>query len=181
MLVKITRGTGTSQSVHARMADDPFTPVANGETLPQGAIIVTAKRFLAEGDSLLARGTPLGVQLETGESPQMLGDHIAKLAVIVLHVPYFRDGRAFSWARLLRTRLGYTGEIRISGHFLLDQIAFYARVGADAFDMAQNIPAAGVEAALHEISQVYQTAVDGRATIRQLRAAKPRGATISTP
>ena len=31
---------------------------------------------------------------------------------------FFRDGRAFSWARMLRTRLGYRGEIRATGDFL---------------------------------------------------------------
>jgi uncharacterized protein (DUF934 family) len=154
-----------------RMAEDSFTAVADGEALPAGAVIVSLTRFLAERDSLLARGTPLGVQLETGDSPEKLGADLHRLAAVVLHVPYFKDGRAFSWARLLRTRLSYAGEIRVRGHFLLDQIAFYARVGVDAFDIAQNIPFPAIEAALHEISNVYQPSVDARPTIRNLRAA----------
>ena len=47
-----------------------------------------------------------------------------RLSVIVLEFPKFRDGRGFSWARMLRTRLGFTGEIRATGHFLYDQLAF---------------------------------------------------------
>ncbi|HXJ01698.1 MAG TPA: DUF934 domain-containing protein [Micropepsaceae bacterium] len=156
---------------------DPFANVADGEALPDGAIIVSLKRFVAETDALLARGAPLGVQLETAESPDRLGPSLHRLATIVLHVPYFRDGRAFSWARLLRTRLGYKGEIRVSGHVLKDQIAFYARVGADAFDLSQNIPLSEIQGAFSEISNFYQPSVDGRPTIRQLRAA--RAATIS--
>ena len=32
--------------------------------------------------------------------------------------PAFRDGRGFSWARMLRTRLNFTGEVRATGAFL---------------------------------------------------------------
>ena len=53
---------------------------------------------------------------------------------------------------------------------VLDQIAFYTRVGVDAFDVAPNISVADIQAALHEISDVYQPSVDGRVTIRDLRA-----------
>jgi uncharacterized protein (DUF934 family) len=175
MLVKLDRESG-----RARMVEDSFTALADGEALPEGAIIVSLKRLQAETDALLTRNVPLGVRLETGESPQILAEHLHKLALVVLHVPYFKDGRGFSWARLLRDRLAYKGEIRVTGHFLKDQIAFYARVGVDAFDIAQNIPFGEIEAAFSEISNVYQPAIDGRPTIRQLRAAKPRPATIST-
>ncbi|HYM18518.1 MAG TPA: DUF934 domain-containing protein [Micropepsaceae bacterium] len=98
-----------------------------------------------------------------------MADDVHKLAAVVLQVGYFKDGRAFSWARLLRTRLSFRGEIRISGHFLKDQIAFYARVGADAFELTQNISPDDVDKAMREISNVYQPSVDGRHTIRELR------------
>jgi uncharacterized protein (DUF934 family) len=153
-----------------RIAEDSFTLVANGDQLPDAPAIVSLKRFLAERDQFLVRNQPLGVRLESGESPQELQPYLDKLAVVVLHVPAFRDGRAFSAARLLRTRLGYRHEIRLTGHFLLDQIAFFTRVGVDAFDVAPNISVADIQAALHEISDVYQPSVDGRATIRDLRA-----------
>ena len=70
---------------------------------------------------------------------------------------------------LFRSRLGYRGEVRVSGHVLRDQIAFYTRVGVDAFDLSQNLSPDDVEAALTEITDVYQPSVDGRATIRDLR------------
>jgi hypothetical protein len=40
----------------------------------------------------------------------------------------------------------------------------------DAFDVAPNISVADIQGALREISDVYQPSVDGRATIRDLRA-----------
>jgi uncharacterized protein (DUF934 family) len=155
---------------HGRIVEDPFQPVAENEALPDGAIIISLKRFLAERDHLLNRDAPLGVRLGAAESPESLRDQVERLAVVVLHIPYFRDGRAFSWARLLRTRLGYKGEVRLTGHFLLDQMAFFTRVGVNAFDIAQNVTLAEIEAALREISNVYQPSVDCRLTIRELRA-----------
>ena len=156
---------------NGRTATDPFIAVADGEALPATPAIVSPKRFTAEKAGLLARGVPLGVKLETGDSPEELGQDVHRLAVVVLHVPHFKDGRAYSWARLLRTRLRYTGEIRVSGHVLKDQLAFYARVGVDAFELPHAFPLAEIHAALHEISDVYQPSVDGRTTILELRAA----------
>ena len=157
-----------------RVVDDTFAAAADGAALPDGAVIVSFKRFKAEKDALLSRVHPLGVRLEAGDSPEALGEDVHKLAVVALHVPHFKDGRAYSWARLLRTRLRFTGELRVSGHVLKDQLAFFARVGVDAFELSQNLSLADIEAALHEISNVYQPSVDGQRTIGELRAARSR-------
>lgn len=154
---------------NGRIADDAFTPVADGAPLPDGPAIVPLARFEAEGEALLARAVPLGVRLEPDETPERLGARVHDLALVELHIPYFKDGRVFSWARLLRTRMGYRGEVRVSGHFLRDQIAFLSRVGVDAFVLSQNLSPGDIEAALHEMTNVYQPSVDGRKTIRELR------------
>ena len=152
-------------------ADRSFAAIADGEALPAGRpAIVSLKRFQAERDLLLGRGEKLGLRLDASESPELIGDDVHKIALIVLHVPYFRDGRAYSWARLLRTRLGYKGEIRVSGHVLRDQVAFFARVGVDSFDLPRPVSDADIAAVRAEISQVYQHSVEGRETIWDLRA-----------
>ena len=154
------------------VVDDAFVTVADGEALPDGAIIVSLKRFLAEEETLKRRNSPLGVRLQTSESPEVLGERVHGLAVVVFAIPAFRDGRAFSWARLLRTRLHYKGEIRVCGHYLRDQLAFYARVGVDAFDLPAILSPEDLTAALAEISNVYQPSVDGRPTIGDLRRSR---------
>jgi uncharacterized protein (DUF934 family) len=151
-------------------AEPAFVPVEDNYPLPEGRVIVSIARFQKERELLLARGGKLGLRLETSQSPQLIAEDLHKFALIVLHVPYFRDGRAYSWARLLRTRLGYKGEIRVSGHVLKDQVAFYARVGVDSFDLPNAASEADLEAAQGEISHVYQPSVDGRETIWDLRA-----------
>ena len=82
-------------------------------------------------------------------------------ASIILEFPLFKDGRAYSQARLLRERFGYAGELRARGAVLRDQILFMARCGFNAFEYkSANIDDA--EAALAELSFVYQAAADNR-------------------
>lgn len=163
--------TGSEQRVFRKghIGADDFLFVADDAPLADRPVIVTVKRFLAEKDRLLWRSAPLGVRLEPAESPELLRTDLPKLQLIELHVGYFKDGRAFSWARILRTRLRFTGEIRVTGHFLLDQIAFFVRVGADSFTLPGNWSETEVEKATGLISNVYQPSADHRPTILDLR------------
>ncbi len=151
-----------------RAIHDPFTYGDDAAPLPTGPVIVSLKRLLAERDQLLSHGSPVGVRLDSSQSPELLGT-AQGLALVELHIPYFKDGRVFSWARLLRTRLGFAGEIRVTGHFLLDQIGFLQRVGVDSFLLPKRLSAADARRAVAVISNVYQPAADGRATVRDLR------------
>jgi uncharacterized protein (DUF934 family) len=153
-------------------AADPFVSVADDAVLPDGDIIVSLARFQKERESLLARNAPLGVRLQSSQSPELLGDDVNRLSLVVLEFPKFRDGRAFSWARMLRTRLGFTGEIRAVGDFLFDQVNYQHRVGFDAWEVPDNFTIAQFQKALGEISNVYQPSADGRKTIRDLRASR---------
>jgi len=154
------------------VSEDNFTRLADDVPLTDGAIIVSLKRFLAETDALLGRDKPLGVVLETSNSPEELGVNVQKLALVVLNIPHFKDGRGFTWARILRTRLGFSGEIRVTGHVLRDQFAFYKRVGVNAFELSQNLSLDDFNTALSEFTDVYQPSVDGRETIYDLRSGR---------
>jgi uncharacterized protein (DUF934 family) len=149
---------------------DAFVMVADDAALPDGAAIVSLARFQKERDTLLTRNAPLGVQLKSSENPQLLGEDVQRFSVIVLEFPVFRDGRAFSWARMLRERLHFTGEIRGTGHFLYDQINYMKRVGFDAWNVAEGFSLEQFQRALTEITNVYQPSADGKKTIRDLRA-----------
>ena len=155
---------------NGQWAEDHFISVADDAPMPLNGTIVSLPRFQSERATLLARNSPLGVQLKSAESPEGLGDDVHRLAVIVLDFPVFRDGRAFSWARLLRTRMNYRGEIRAAGAFLYDQIAFALRVGFDAFEVPERFTLAQFNRARSEMTYVYQPSADRRTTIRELRA-----------
>lgn len=149
---------------------DAFVTVADDAALPDGAAIVSLARFQKEREALLIRNAPLGVQLKSSENPELLGEDVQRFSVIVLEFPVFRDGRAFSWARMLRERLKFTGEIRGTGHFLYDQINYMKRVGFDAWNVADGFSLEQFQRALTEITNVYQPSADGKKTIRELRA-----------
>jgi len=153
------------------LAEDNFESIADDAPMPANGTIVSLSRFTKDRKSLLARNAPLGVRLKSEETPEALGADVHRLSVVALEFPKFRDGRAFSWARMLRTRMGYEGEIRATGNFLYDQIAFMARVGFTAFEVPESISPAQFHRALGEMSDVYQPSADGRKTIRELRAA----------
>jgi uncharacterized protein (DUF934 family) len=99
----------------------------------------------------------------------MLGDRLNGVKLIVLEFPKFTDGRAYTQARLLRERLGYTGELRASGAVYIDQIPFMLRCGFDSFATAQKGFSEALDKARGLFSVVYQPTGDGRATVNQLR------------
>jgi uncharacterized protein (DUF934 family) len=150
--------------------DDGFVTVTDDAPLTDAPSIVSLARFKKEREALMARNAPLGIRLKASESPEQLGDDIHHFAVVALEFPIFRDGRAFSWSRILRTRLAYKGEIRSVGHFLYDQLAMLHRVGVNAFEVPDGFALEQFHRAMGEMSDVYQPAADGRRTIRDLRA-----------
>ena len=97
---------------------DNFTEVADDAPLPEGGAIVSLDRFRKDGENLFAHNRPLGVRLKPDQSPENLGPDAQRLSLVVLEFEKFRDGRPFSWARLLRTRLGFRVEIRAAGGYL---------------------------------------------------------------
>jgi uncharacterized protein (DUF934 family) len=150
--------------------DDPFTQVAAGAAPPAaGAVIVALGDWLENREALLARGTPLGVRIKSDESPEQLAGDLEHFAVVALEFPKFRDGRAYSYARLLRERYAFKGELRAVGEVLLEQLFFMLRVGFDAFEVTSSDPLGDYRTALADFSVWYQPTADGRPTAMQLR------------
>jgi uncharacterized protein (DUF934 family) len=156
-----------------KFAPDRFVFVPEGAAFPEDCgVMVTLARFQSERENLFAHHSPVAVRLASNENPEVLKDDLARIAAVAIEFPIFRDGRGFSWARMLRTRFGYKGEIRAVGHFLYDQLAFMVRVGFDAFEMRQDFTIEEFERALKEMSYVYQPSADGVKSIWDLRAGR---------
>ena len=154
----------------AREAIDEFTAVDGAPPIPPGDVIVSMSRFQADGERLLGEGRRVGVRVGAGEAVEALAYDLPRISVVALEFPKFRDGRAFSWARMLRTRLGFTGEIRAVGDFLYDQVNYQHRVGFDAWEVPDGFTIEQFRRALSEMTNVYQPSTDGKKTIRELRA-----------
>src|SRR3982751_897072 len=119
-----------------RITTDLFVHVPDGAELPgDGAILVPAARFLEDTQALLARAAKLGVIWPNNRDIDDLVPYLDRLAAVALVFPSFRDGRAYSQARLLRERYGFEGELRATGQVLRDQFVFMSRAGFDAFEV----------------------------------------------
>ena len=76
-----------------------------------------------------------GVWLGPDDEPEAVLPWLADIPLIAIRFPVFTDGRGYSLARLLRSRYGYTGELRAVGDVLRDQLYFLQRCGFDAFQL----------------------------------------------
>jgi uncharacterized protein (DUF934 family) len=148
-----------------KIAVDIFVHVADGAELPSdGAMLVSAARFLETPEDLLAKAAKLGVIWPNNRDLDDLVPFLGRLAVVALVFPTFRDGRAYSQARLLRERHGYKGELRATGQVLRDQFLFMLRAGFDALEVKKESDAEAFALTAKRYSVFYQPTGDGRIT-----------------
>ena len=153
-----------------KVTRDPWTFVPDGEDIPMSMpVIVTLERWMAERDRLTGHNAPFGIRLRSDEQPEDIADDVHRFDVIALEFPAFKDGRAYSSARLLRERFGYEGELRAVGNVLRDQLMFMVRCGFDAFELDKDADAERWTEAIDEISVFYQPAADDRTPVPALR------------
>lgn len=153
---------------------DRFLDVSGAQAIPaSGTIIVSLEQWLANLDALISRREPIGIRLRSDQHPEVIADDLDHFALIALEFPVFKDGRAYSYARLLRERWGFKGELRAVGDVLLEQLHFMQRVGFDAFELHGADPLADWRTASREFSTWYQATGDGRVPARELRHAPP--------
>lgn len=149
----------------ASLAEDAFTWAPDDEALPPGDVVVSLTRFQADGERLLGEGRAVGVRLTSEEAVEDLAYDLPRIALVQLEFPKFRDGRAFTGARLLRERFGYAREIRAVGDVLREQAGFMARCGFDAFEPADGASAQEWQAATQRFRHFYQRAADADRTL----------------
>jgi uncharacterized protein (DUF934 family) len=149
--------------------EDDFITVGDGDQLPDGAAIVSLERWQAERETLRARNAPIGVRLQSGQEPGAIADDLDRIDLVALEFPVYRNGRAYSYARILRERYGFKGEVRAVGNVLRDQFQFMIRCGFDALEVTDNItPEIWAENA-GSFSLFYQPSADGKETVLSLR------------
>lgn len=119
----------------------------------------------------------LGVLVQPADDVRALGPHLDRIDLVAVAFPAFNDGRSFSHASLLRTRLGYVGELRAVGDVLIDQIPLMLRCGIDSFAVSNATALKRLEEGrLPGISNHYQPAVKPAADPKSYswrRVAKP--------
>jgi len=155
-------------------AEDIFVTVGEEDGTPaaipgNGPVVLSLARFKEEGDALLNAGREVGVRVASNEAVEDLAYDLPRLSLVALEFPKFRDGRAFTSARLLRERFGYSGEIRAVGDVFREQAGFMVRCGFDAFEPSDGSTPEAWGAAAGRFRHVYQRAADARVPAWQER------------
>ena len=159
----------------AVVADD-WTPLGD-DAAPalEGNVIVTLEQWRNQRERLRGHNGRLGLRLKSDQSPAEIAEDLSHFALIALEFPRFGDGRAYSYARLLRERYGFAGELRAVGSVLRDQLLPMLRCGFDAFELAASLSDEKAVAvwreATGEIAFTYQPTGRQRASIGVLSRA----------
>jgi uncharacterized protein (DUF934 family) len=107
-----------------RAIDSTECLITAGELSPSNQPLVPAEQWVPnKGHGLL-----LAVDTEPAS-------HHAAADLIAIDFPAFTDGRGLSLAVLLRTRYGFTGELRAVGDINADLLHYLARCGFDSFEL----------------------------------------------
>jgi uncharacterized protein (DUF934 family) len=148
-----------------KITADTFVHVGDDAEIPgDGAILVSAARFVENAQALSRRAGKTGVIWPNNRDLDDIVPYLDRIAVVALVFPTFRDGRAYTQARLLRERHGFKGELRATGQVLRDQFVFMLRAGFDAFEVMKQSDAEAFATTVKHYSVFYQPTGDGRVT-----------------
>jgi len=155
---------------NGKIIEDKFVRVSDEDALPEGVpVLIGIDRFLKEAAALKGRQAPVGVIWPNNRPIAEIEPYLGQLSLIALNFPIFRDGRAYSQARLLRERLGWTGPIRAVGNALQDQFLLMERSGFDQIEATKEADAKAFDEAVHRYTVFYQPATDERPSLLRQR------------
>ena len=116
--------------------EDDWTEVADDAPIPaQGPIVVGWGRWTKEREALASRAAEVGLRIDAGKDARGELEEAAGRPFVALNFAKFSDGRAYSYASLLRERYGFKGELRGFGDILLDSIPLMLRCGFSSFEI----------------------------------------------
>jgi uncharacterized protein (DUF934 family) len=103
---------------------------------------------------------PRAAWISPDDDFESLAPALCQLSLIAVDFPSFRDGRGYSIGYLLRSRYGWTGELRAIGDVLRDQLNYMRRCGFDAFAVREDKNIEDAIKSFNRYSVQYQGAVD---------------------
>jgi len=99
---------------------------------------------------------PVGLKLANDQDVEDVAADLPRFALVALQFPKWTDGRAYSQARLLRSRWRFAGEVRATGEVLVDMLPLLARTGFDAVQLRADQSRDAAERALGFFRGHYQ-------------------------
>jgi len=157
--------------------DDPWQWLREpDQARPVGPLILPLAAWLAQQDAATLAGRRFsldGLCLAPDDEVETIAAYLPVLPLIAIEFPSFRDGRGYSQAYLLRTRLGWSGELRALGDVLRDQLSHMRQCGFDAFAVREDKSAADALKGLAGMSVLYgRSAIEPRPLFRRRSAAE---------
>jgi uncharacterized protein (DUF934 family) len=122
------------------------------------------------------------ITIEPDQNVFDFAPQIASRAVqtIVLVLPKFTDGRAYSQAVTIRKRLRFKGQLKIVGDVLVDQVLALARLGFDQIELRHDQSLQVAQQSLLRFSGFYQDSL-GYFELQKNSPAKPPLLTLAAP
>jgi uncharacterized protein (DUF934 family) len=143
------------------IAEDPWRTLSDDQPLiGNGPVIISYDRWHAHRDALTRHNGPLGIRMKSDQPPALIAGDVQRFELIALEFPTLGDGRAYSYARLLRERHRFKGELRAVGDVTKDQLYFMQRCGFNSFELPADRDAENALGALKSFSVVYAPAAD---------------------
>jgi uncharacterized protein (DUF934 family) len=99
---------------------------------------------------------PVGLVVANTVDVETLAGDLPRIALIALQFPKWTDGRAYSQAHVLRSRLRYAGEVRATGEVLVDMLPLLQRTGFDAVQLKDGQSEASARRQLDIVTAHYQ-------------------------
>lgn len=139
------------------IVEDHWLHLDDEANIVTGDITVSITRWQTEHESLMQHKGKLGLRLSGDDPLEEIVPDLMNFALIVLIFPAFTDGRCYSFARLLRDRYDYVGEIRAQGDILIDQLFYMSQSGINSFEFAHPEQMENALSAFDDFSESYQT------------------------
>lgn len=153
------------------VADDPWQLRSDHSEPSQGPQILPLGIWLERQDEAVLRGERLsldGICLAPDDEVESLQAYLSVLPLIAIEFPAFRDGRGYSQAYLLRTRLSWQGELRAVGDVLRDQLSHMRQCGFDTFAVREDKSVEDALKGLAGMSVLYgRSAIEPRPLFRR--------------
>ncbi|MDA7085480.1 DUF934 domain-containing protein [Pseudomonas sp. SA3-5] len=155
--------------------DDPWQWLREPtQPRPAGPLILPLAAWLQRQDEATLTGERFsldGICLAPEDEVEAIHAFLPILPLIAIEFPSFRDGRGYSQAYLLRTRLGWSGELRAVGDVLRDQLSHMRQCGFDAFAVREDRSAEDALKGLAGMSVLYgRSAIEPRPLFRRRSA-----------
>ena len=155
---------------NGRLVADVYTDARDLDLVPADRpVIVSLQQWQTHREVLLASGQALGIRLQSDQSPSLVAGDLGHFSVVALEFPKFRNGRAYTHARMLRERFAFSGEVRAVGDVLQEQLNYMQRCGFNSFEISAADPLAAWQAVQNDHTVWYQATGDGRPRALDLR------------